>query len=508
VAVTDDLRAIAAADTRRRRRSVAIVGAGMAGLVAASELEALGHTVRVFEAGREPRGRAWTHRFPDGTYGEFGPMRIPEHHDCTLHYVQQCGLELRRFVTAHENLSCFYDIRGVRVRMRDARPALYAAFELSAQQRDDDVPPKMLARAVGDVVDGLTDPERASLRTGNLASDRLRDIDRMTIGEFLTVRCGADAAQLIGSATGLESMFDRTATMLLRDALTATGNTFYEIVGGMDTLPRALAARVRGEIELGAAVTAIRRRGDGRVELAVRRGDTTTVETSDAVICAIPFSVLQTLDVDPPFSPPKQTAVRTLGFESSTKVLLHCRRRFWETEHGIAGGASLSDLAYRAMYYPSDNAVAVSEPRPSRARSNSMYGGYVNGEFAPGSAAVSAGPGVLLASYTWGQDARRLGQLPVDQRVEVVTRQIARIHPEILEPGMIDDVASMFWDSYPWANGSFAELLPGQQQSLHTVSTTPEGNVHFAGEHTSLDTGWIQGAVSSALRAVREVVSA
>jgi len=120
---------------------------------------------------------------------------------------------------------------------------------------------------------------------------------------------------------------------------------------------------------------------------------------------------------------------------------------------------------------------------------------------------VSNGPGVLLASYTWGQDARRLGQLPLDQRVDIVTRQIARIHPEILDDGVVDDAASIFWDSYPWTNASFAELLPGQQTSVHSDATTPEGDLHFAGEHTSLDTGWIQGAVSSALRAVREIVS-
>jgi monoamine oxidase len=505
--VGDDLAAITAADGGSRR-TVTVIGAGIAGLAAAVELERLGHTVRIFEASAETRGRAWTHRFSDGSYGEFGPMRVPEHHDYTLHYIEQCGLELRRFVTAHENLSCFYDIRGVRVRMRDARADLYPQFDLSSQQRNDDVPPKMLARAVGDVVDGLTDAERASLRTGDLASDRLRAIDRMTVGEFLALRCGDEAAELVGCATGLEAMYDRTATMLLRDALTATGNTFFEIVGGMDRLPTVLAEQVQGEIVRHAPVVAIKRRADGRVDLVVQRDGQASVETCDVVLCAVPFSVLQTLDVDPPFSPSKHAAVRTLGFESSTKVLLHCRRRFWESDHGIAGGASQSDLLYRAMYYPSDNAVAVTEPEPSRGRFNPMYGGYVNGEFAAASAEVSAGPGVLLASYTWGQDARRLGQLPVDERVDVVTRQIARVHPEILEPGMIDDVASMFWDSYPWANGSFAELLPGQQQSLHHASTTPEGGVYFAGEHTSLDTGWIQGAVSSALRAVQEIVSA
>jgi len=506
VSVDDDLRAIADAAAGQPRRNITIIGAGMSGLTAALELEALGHRVRIFEASGETRGRAWTHRFADGSYGEFGPMRIPEHHDYTLHYVKRCGLELRRFVTAHENLSGFYDIRGVRVRMRDASRDLYPHFELSQQQREDPIPPKMLARAVGDVVEGLTDAERASLRTGSLASDRLRDIDRMTMGEFLAHRCGGEAAELIGAATGLEQMYDRTATMLLRDALTATGNKFFEIVGGMDMLPRTLAGQITGEIVRRAPVRAIRRDGDGGVEIVVERDGSLTTERCDVVLCTIPFSVLHHLDVEPPLAPAKAFAVRNLGYESSTKVLLHCQRRFWEHDHGIAGGASLSDLLYRAMYYPSDNAVTVTEPEPSRARFNPMYGGYANGEFAPADPAVSSGPGVLLASYSWGQDARRLGQPPPEDRVAVVMRQIARIHPEIAEPGMVDDYASMFWDAYPWTNASFAELLPGQQSTIHDDTTTPEGNVHFAGEHTSLDTGWIQGAVSSALRAVREIV--
>jgi monoamine oxidase len=504
--IEDDLRGIARADKGGPRRSVTVIGAGMAGLTAAVELEALGHTVRVLEASGETRGRAWTHHFEDGTYGEFGPMRIPEHHDYTRHYIKQCGLELRRFVTAHENLSCFYDIRGVQTRMRDARENLYPAFDLSPQQREDQIPPQMLARAVGDTVEGLTETERASLRTGNLASDRLRQIDRMTVGEYLEMRCGADAAELIGAASGLEMMFDRTATMLLRDALAATGNKFEEIVGGIDLLPRTLAKQIKGEVVLRAPVRGMRRRDDGKVDLIVERDGAARIETADFVVCAIPFAVLRTLDVEPAFNPAKSFAVRSLGYESSTKVLLHCARRFWETDYGIAGGASMSDQLFRMLYYPSDNAVPVSEPQPSRVRFNSMYGGYENGEFAPGDASVSEAPGVLLASYTWGQDARRLGQLPPEERAQVVIRQIARIHPEIAEPGVVDDFATMFWDSYPWTNSSFAELLPGQQATIHDDAIAAEGRVFFAGEHTSLDTGWIQGACSSALRAVRQLV--
>ncbi|MGQ0802911.1 MAG: flavin monoamine oxidase family protein [Actinomycetota bacterium] len=504
--VDDQLRAIRDADRGRPRKHVTVIGAGMAGLVAAYELAQLGHTVRIFEASAGPRGRAWTHRFPDGTSGEFGPMRIPEHHDYTHHYVKQCGLELRRFVTSHENLSCFYDIRGVQVRMRDAREVLYDKFDLSTQQRDDPAPPKMLARAVGDVVEGLTDAERASLRTGDLASDRLREIDRTTMGEFLRARCGEDAAELVGAATGLETMFDRTAMMLLRDALTATGNRFDEIVGGMDLLPTSLAKLIKGEIVLRAPVRGIQARSDGAVDLVVERDGKRSTERCEVVVCAIPYSVLHHLELDPPLEPAKMAAVRSLGYESSTKVLLHCRRRFWETEYGIAGGASQSDHVHRATYYPSDNAVPVTEPTPSRARFNTMYGGYENGEFTPGSPEISAGPGVLLAAYNWGQDGCRLGQLAPEERRDAVIRLVARIHPEIAEPGMVDDHASMFWDQYPWTLGSFAELLPGQQGSMHNDAVSPEGNLHFAGEHASLDTGWIQGAVSSALRAVGEIV--
>jgi monoamine oxidase len=507
--VENELRALADVDRGRPRQHVTILGAGMAGLVAAHELEQLGHTVQVFEASGETKGRVRTHRFADGTYAELGAMRVPAFHDYTHHYIAKCGLELRRFVTSHENLSGFYDIRGERGRMRDAcHGPIYENFTLSSQQRDDPIPPKMLARAVADVVEGLTDEERASLHTGDLASDRLRAIDRMTVGEFLRSRAGDDAAELVGAATGLEMMYDRTATILLRDAIADVGGRLDEIVGGLDLLPTGIAKLVKGDIAVHAPVRGIHPRSDGTVDVVVERDGTRTVESASRVLCTIPFPVLHTMDIEPAFSRRKTFAIRSMGYESSCKVLLHCRRRFWESDYGIAGGASQSDLLYRQLYYPSDNAIAVTEARPSERRFNTLYGGYQDGEYAVADPAASEGPGVLLASYTWGQDARRLGQMSFDERRDTVIRQVARIHPEVAEPGMVDDSASILWDQFPWALGSFAEFLPGQQSTMYNDAIAPEGNVHFAGEHVSLDNGWIQGAVMSALRAVREIVTA
>ncbi|MFH7028015.1 MAG: FAD-dependent oxidoreductase [Heteroscytonema crispum UTEX LB 1556] len=65
-----------------------ILGAGMAGLCAAYELEKRGHTCVILEADRSHiGGRVRTLRFEDGLYGEAGAMRIPKNHDLTRHYI-------------------------------------------------------------------------------------------------------------------------------------------------------------------------------------------------------------------------------------------------------------------------------------------------------------------------------------------------------------------------------------------------------------------------------------
>ena len=61
-------------------RKVIILGAGMAGLVAAYELSKLGHDVTILEARTRPGGRVHTLRepFSDGLYAEAGAARIPD----------------------------------------------------------------------------------------------------------------------------------------------------------------------------------------------------------------------------------------------------------------------------------------------------------------------------------------------------------------------------------------------------------------------------------------------
>ncbi len=81
------------------RKRVVVIGAGMAGLVAAFELGRQGHDVVLLEAQNRVGGRVYTLRdFAPGLYAEAGAMRIPRAHDLTLEYCALFGLELRPFV--------------------------------------------------------------------------------------------------------------------------------------------------------------------------------------------------------------------------------------------------------------------------------------------------------------------------------------------------------------------------------------------------------------------------
>jgi monoamine oxidase len=243
-----------------------------------------------------------------------------------------------------------------------------------------------------------------------------------------------------------------------------------EIAGGMDQLPNAFYYRLRRHIRLGAQVIAIEQSGD-HVTAHYRTASGVYSQTGDYCICTIPFGVLRHLDFTPPLSKGKYRAIRSLNYNPSTKILLQVRTRFWEREGGV-GGATPTDLPVRRIVYPSHS--PADDER-----------------------------GVLLASYTWGQDAARWGALSPDDRIALALKDVAKIHPQIREH--FEGGASHAWYSDPYAVGAFALFEPGQEATLQPDIVKPEGRVHFAGEHCSLWHAWIHGALESGIRAATAI---
>lgn len=518
--ITEALAEIDNIDSGKSRKNVVILGAGMAGLVAAYELSRLGHTVEIIEAQNRVGGRAFTHRFNDKDYHELGAMRIPSTHGHTLYYIEKCGLKTRRFINHHDDHDSFYFIRGIASTHKDALLKIVPNFRLSCREREiieKAGTPIALMSVLGEAIDKITkSPENmdALFAQGPMTA-YVKELESQTLYDYLRSHLDTeDAVELVGAVTGLEVWWSKAVTMILRDEISQAESTgLVEIIGGTDLLPTTLrdqlALRPNVTITLKTKVSAIFSRAD-RVQLKLQSQEKVSdlvCRDADFVICTIPFGCLRRIELHG-LSSGKMRAIRNLTYASSTKVLLHCGERFWESEkYGIFGAGSQMDLINRQIYYPSDTA----EPGPVKSKSKlaSALLAYEEHEKTqkPKSSTTKLKSGVLVGSYCWGSDARRLGALPCDERTRVVADCVAEIHPEIWDNDMIQAAKTICWDQFDWSVGAFCFMRPGDLELYYKDTIKPEGHLFFAGEHCSLDQGWMQGAIESAIRTVHGLVA-
>ena len=509
------------ADAGTSRKRITIIGAGMAGLVAAYELSRLGHQITLIDAQHRIGGRVRTHRFKNGDYHELGAMRIPRTHGFTRYYINKCGLKTRRFINHHDDPDSFYFIRGIRTTHKDAVKKLVPKFRLSDRELStiENATPEstallaLLAPLGESVKEILSDRKSLDALFGKgPLTELIEKLESQTIYDFLREHLDTEEAiELIGAITGLEVWWDKAITMLLRDEIVQhNSDGLDEIVGGLDLLPEGIYSLLKDcdnvVIELNTEIHSINN-GASKVQFTSSpRGKKEKIvcRDTDYLICTIPFSVLRRMKLTG-VSVGKMRAIRNLTYASSTKVLFSCQKRFWESNYGIFGSGSQQDLINRQIYYPSDQEIDESQPLMTKSPLNSVIGQYMQYP-KPKITDTTAESGALVGSYCWGSDARRLGSLSHKDRAKVVLDCVGQIHPEALEPGMILDSVSMFWDEFDWTAGAFCFMKPKDFELYYQDTIKPEGKLLFAGEHCSLDQGWIQGAISSALNAVLHLV--
>jgi len=268
-----------------------------------------------------------------------------------------------------------------------------------------------------------------------------------------------------------------------------------QLMNGMETIPYAflnpaLEDNLKDDIRYGAKVEAVNYNAQGgkgeKAEVVyITKGNQTYSESGDYVIFTIPFTAQRLLKINEPFSIKKMNAIREVRYVEVTKILLQFKTRWWEKylsklKQGKDGGM-VTDLPIRYTMFPSASAEQ-----------------FNNGQ----------NRGVIMASYTFQQDATETGANPKDAVVKLAADNLATIFGEENVFGNLEVGTSQVWSADSFSGGSaFAYFAPMQKTRLFETMITPEWNnrAHFGGEHVSYSHGWIEGAFESALRSAYQV---
>ncbi|WP_375428577.1 flavin monoamine oxidase family protein [uncultured Sphingomonas sp.] len=465
--------------TMGRGKHVVVLGAGIAGLAAALELERIGFLVTLLEARGRVGGRAWTvrdgekiemigeetqtARFSDGIYFNAGPARIPSFHQGLLGYARKYGVPIEVEVNSSRSAYIMAD-DGSKLRMRTAindtrghiAELLSKAIgkgsldtELTAADREKLLP---FLKAYGDLdeTQTFTGTERSGF--GNAPGAGVT---------FASPSKGMPLSRLLGNQRLPMTVFEDNLYMQA---------TMFEPVGGMDRIHKAMDAALRRPALLGAEVTRIRNRAEG-VEVAYRDGASGVVETvrADYLLCTIPFPVLAKIDTN--FSPALKRIVAGVVYDHSNKVAFESPR-FWEREQ-IYGGISFVGGPTNLVWYPS--------------------------------AGLHGERGMLLACYASGQTAAEFAKRPITEQIAFSRGVVDRLHPG--HGGDLMNGVAVNWSKVPYSLGPWPDWRAGgangrQEARIDTAEfralQREEGRVYFASAALSQTPGWQEGGIQSA----------
>jgi monoamine oxidase len=481
----------------RVHKRVAVVGAGMAGLTAAWVLQMYGYDVTIFEASNRVGGRVRTLRecFTPELYVEAGAMRVPSVHTLTVKLINEFELGMLPFTEDIQHTFVYFNGKPEKMNR-------YLAGEANFGSR-------FLPGRVGStLLDQCLQPLRPVL-TFPQDNSQYQMLTKISLGDYLRSYMRGEPNPVTGSPIDLtrhklsaedielilleESRANMEASVMevLRDHEAHTCVEKFQIEGGMDGLPNAFITKQfidSNTIFFNARVLNIDDKGHEDFSIDYENTATLRIATESSfkrVILAAPFSSLCHVRIkkfeknDDGYA--KLRAIRSLHYENATKIALEFDRKFWLDCDMIHGGRSITDLPIRWVHYPSKD----------------QYSGT---------------HGIILASYTWGEDSLRWSALTKKARLRYAYANIRQLHEAAFSNKRYGEIRLVAGMSYSWAEDSYSlgafAIFPPHQEEFFTEIWKECGGIHFAGEHTSLRHAWIEGAVESGLRAAQEVLSA
>lgn len=445
---------------------VAIVGAGLAGLVCAHRLKRAGVDATIFEASNRIGGRTFTARnvLPEGVTTELGGEFIDTDHETMLELVDEFGLDLIDLaaeVKSNQEPATWF-IGGREVKLVE------------------------LARRFQPIAKRMA----ATMRQARYSKTRYAQLDAMSITEWLDEAGDVDPVlrtalfEAYRSEYGLEpeeqSVFNLLSLIDFADPdqfkVYGASDERYRIRQGNDSIASAIAREVASQIGTSVSLQAVAPGSSGdRLKLTVQVDSATREAEYDHVVLALPFTTLRNADLTKlSLSKSKRRAIAELGYGTHTKLIGAFRGRPWQTLNNKTG-ACFTDNGLQYTW----------ETSTGQGGNTGVLTNFLGGK-----------AGVAAASGTPDSQFRRA--LPL----------LEQVFPGTGQQYVADSALRFAWTDNPYSKGSYACPKPGQW-SFFDHMAEPAGNLHFAGEHTSEEfQGFMEGAAESGARAAREVLDA
>tara|TARA_B100000530_G_scaffold133851_1_gene83374 strand:- start:1025 stop:2668 length:1644 start_codon:yes stop_codon:yes gene_type:complete len=458
-------------------KSVVILGAGIAGMTSAFELQKLGYSVSILEATNRAGGRIRTIRSGDvvneltssqtcnfDVNGELyfnpGPARIAHHHEFLIGYCREFNVSLENFTndnraallhspsafggTPQVAKTVFSDIRG------NISSLLASAINQNALDQalstNDKANVLSMLRNYGDLDSNYS--YSGSSRAGFSGQENVGSRDRDT---QITVKNLSDLV----SDTFLQSRWINFSEGYNQQS------SMLQPIGGMDKIATAFRGRIASNITYGAVVKEIRKVSNS-TKIIYEKNGIQIEHNADYCICTIPTTVLK--DIPNDFSEAHKTEISSFVYSNAAKLAFQSRR-FWEQDHSIFGGISWTNQDITQIWYPSN--------------------------------ALGHNDGIIIGAYIWGNTAStNFSNQSPQQRINSALLQGNNLHSEYQSE--VSKGISVAWRNIPFQLGAYG---------LSTANTllTPDDNIIFAGEHLSILKGWQEGAILSAYNAINEI---
>jgi monoamine oxidase len=260
-----------------------VVGAGLAGLVAADELARAGAEVVVLEARSRVGGRVWSQTLPNGAVVEMGAEYVLPGNTAIAELIDRFGLGV-------------WD-KGMRYGRRDPRGGIGTTHE-------------ELAGAMETV-----EAELASGAAAGLSAEAFLD--------SIDIPDGAREAILARVEISCASTADRVAAADLSGVAHIDDEPSPSIAGGNQRLPLALAEELGDAVHTGAAVRAIE--WAAAAEDGVRVATEADTVEADIAVVAVPASTLDRVSFDPPLPDPLRQALGGVEYGHAAKLFVPLR---------------------------------------------------------------------------------------------------------------------------------------------------------------------------------------